>query len=152
MFINTVCQALHKAQIPYAIVGGFAVALHGVPRGTFDVDFVIQWTLNNLVKTEKVLKGLGLVSRIPVDAQSVFNFRQEYILQRNLIAWNFYDPMNPSLQVDIIINYDLKGSHTKTIKTVYGTLKVLSKKDLIAMKRSSGRPQDLEDVKSLEAT
>jgi len=152
MFINQVCEALQKAKIPYAVVGGYAVALHGVPRGTFDIDFVIQWTLNNLVNTENVLKELGLVSRIPVDAQSVFYFRDEYISQRNLIAWNFYDPMTPSHQVDIIINYDLKGSHTKMIKTAYGSLTVLSKKDLIAMKKSSGRPQDLEDVKSLEAT
>ncbi|MBA3239493.1 MAG: hypothetical protein H0T62_14285 [Parachlamydiaceae bacterium] len=152
MFLNKVCDALQTDQIPYAVVGGYAVALHGAPRGTLDVDFVIQWTLDNLIKTEKALKGLGLVSRIPVDAQSVFNFRDEYILQRNLIAWNFYDPINPSHQVDIIINYDLKGSSTKTVKTSYGSLKVLSKKDLITMKKASGRPQDLEDVKSLEST
>lgn len=152
MFINKVCEALQKAKIPYAVVGGYAVALHGVPRGTFDIDFVIRWTLNNLVNTEKVLKKLGLVSRIPVDALSVFNFREEYITNRNLIAWNFYDPMNQSHQVDIIINYDLKDSSVKTIKTLYGSLRVLSKKDLIAMKKSSGRPQDLEDIKSLEAT
>ncbi|MBA2726852.1 MAG: hypothetical protein H0U49_01600 [Parachlamydiaceae bacterium] len=151
MFINKVCNALQKARIPYAIVGGYAVALHGIPRGTFDIDFVIQWTLNNLVDAEKAMIGLGLVSRIPVDAQNVFNFRDEYILKRHLIAWNFYDPVNPSHQVDIIINYDLKSSSTKTIKTVYGNLKILSKKDLIAMKKSSGRPQDLEDIKSLEA-
>jgi hypothetical protein len=151
MFINKVCEALQNAKIPYAVVGGYAVALHVVPRGTFDIDVVIQWNLNNLVNTEKILKKLGLVSRIPVDAQSVFNFRDEYISNRNLIAWNFYDPLNLSHQVDIIINYDLKGSSTKTIKTQFGSLKVLSKKDLIAMKKSSGRPQDVEDIKSLEA-
>lgn len=151
MFLNKICNVLQAAKIPYAIVGGYAVALHGIPRGTFDIDFVIQWTLENLKETEKVLKSLGLVSRLPIDAQSVFNFRDEYIKNRHLIAWNFYDPKNMLNQVDIIINFDLKEASTKTVKTADGPVKILSQKDLIAMKKLSGRAQDLEDVKSLEA-
>lgn len=150
MFINKVCDALQKAKIPYAIVGGLAVALHGIPRGTFDIDFVIQWSLENLQKTENALKELGLVSKIPVNGKNVFDFREEYIKNRNLIAWNFYDPMNPIHDVDIIINYDLRGKTAKTIKMASGTVKILSRHDLIEMKRAAGRPQDLEDVKSLE--
>lgn len=149
MFINTVCDALQKAEIPYAVVGGLAVALHGIPRGTFDIDFVIQWSLENLQKTEKVLKELGLVSKIPVNAKNVFDFREEYIKNRNLIAWNFYDPIHPIHDVDIIINYDLRGKLTKNIKMASGNVKILSQKDLIEMKMAAGRPQDLEDVKSL---
>ena len=151
MFLNTVTQALEKANIPYAIVGGYAVAIHGAVRGTVDIDFVIQWSLASLKKSEHVLKDLGLVSRLPIDAESVFHFRDEFIQQRNLIAWNFYDPKNPMKQVDIIINYDLKNGHTKTVTTPLGKIKVLSLKDLIAMKKASGRPQDFEDVKYLEA-
>ncbi len=150
MFINKVCDALKKARVPYAVVGGCAVALHGIPRGTIDIDFVIQWSLKNLLKTEAVLRELGLISRIPVDAMSVFTFRDEYIKNRNLIAWNFYDPIKPIHNVDIIINYDLEGAEIKIVKTTAGNIKILSQKDLIAMKKSSGRPQDLEDVKSLE--
>lgn len=150
MFLNKVCDALQKAKIPYAVVGGLAVALHGVPRGTFDIDLVIQWSLENLQKTEKALKELGLVSKIPVNAKNVFDFREEYIKNRNLIAWNFCDPIHPIHEVDIIINYDLHGAKTKTVKMADGNVKILAKKDLIAMKSASGRPQDVEDVKSLE--
>lgn len=150
MFINRVCDALQNSHVPYAVVGGLAVALHGIPRGTFDIDIVIQWTLENLVKLEKVLKELGLVSKIPVNAKNVFDFREEYIRNRRFYAWNFYDPMNPIHSVDIIINYDLHGASTKTIKNPSGNIKILSQHDLIEMKKKSGRPQDLEDVKSLE--
>lgn len=150
MFIHKVCDTLEKAQIPYAIVGGYAVALHGIPRGTFDVDFVITWSLQNLEKTEKALQAIGLVSRIPVNAKNIFTFRDEYIQNKQLIAWNFYDPIHPINQVDIIINYNLEGSSTKTIKTSHGKVKILSREALIIMKKASGRPQDLEDVKSLE--
>lgn len=150
MFINIVCDVLQKAGIPYAIVGGYAVALHGAPRGTFDIDFVIEWSLKNLQETEKALKSLGLVSRIPVDAKSVYDFREEYIKNRNLIAWNFYDPVNLRHEVDIVITYDLKKATIKTVRLSNGKIRILSKKDLIAMKKASGRPQDLEDIKSLE--
>ncbi|MCE5293288.1 MAG: hypothetical protein LLF94_01575 [Chlamydiales bacterium] len=150
MFIHTVCKAFDDADIPYAVVGGYAVAFHGAPRGTFDIDFAIRWSLQNLEKVERTLNNLGLVSRIPVDAKTVFTFRDEYVQNRNLIAWNFYNPTKLNEQVDIIINYDLSKASVKTFSTHLGKIKVLNKSDLIAMKKSSGRPQDLEDVKSLE--
>lgn len=150
MFIHTVCQALDHAKIPYAIVGGYAVALHGAIRGTVDVDFVIKWTVENLQKVEQAFKEVGLVSRVPIDALNLFAQREEYIEKRNFLAWNFYNPKNPLEQVDLIINYDLNSANTKQIHTNFGTIQILSRKELIAMKRASGRPQDLEDVKALE--
>ena len=150
MFIHEICLALDKAEIPYAIVGGYAVALHGAIRGTIDVDVVIQWSFKNLQDTENTFKQMGLVSLIPITAETLFHFREEYIQNRNLIAWNFYDPSNPLNQVDIIINYDLKDEqNTKTIETSLGSIRILSLNDLIKMKKASGRLQDLEDVKAL---
>ncbi len=152
MFLHDICSALDKAEVPYAIVGGYAVALHGAIRGTVDVDVVIQWSFKHLQDTEKAFKQMGLVSLIPISAETLFHFREEYIQNRNLIAWNFYDPSNPLNQVDIIINYDLKSSHnTKIIKTSQGTIRILSLNDLIEMKKASGRPQDLEDIKALRS-
>ena len=150
MFIHDVCVALREAKAPYAIVGGYAVALHGVIRGTIDIDIAINWSLKNLQKIEQTLKNLGLVSLLPVDSYSIYQFRDEYIQNRHMIAWNFYDPSNPVNQIDIIINYDLTGSQIKTIYTPKGEIKVLSRKNLIEMKKASGRPQDLEDIKALE--
>lgn len=150
MFIHDVCKVLANANIPYAVVGGYAVALHGAVRGTIDIDIVIKWNLKNLENLEKTLKKLGLLSRIPIDAISMFQFRKEYIENRNLIAWNFYDPQNSINQVNLIINYDLTNAKVKTIQTFYGKIIILSKEDLIEMKKASGRPQDLEDVKALE--
>ncbi len=150
MFIHDICSALDQANVPYAIVGGYAVALHGAVRGTVDVDVAIQWSLSNLQKAEKAFKQLGLVSLLPVTAETLFHFREEYIQNRNLIAWDFYHPANPLNQVDLIINYDLKSiRNTKSIQTPSGTIRILSLKDLISMKIASGRPQDLEDVKAL---
>jgi len=150
VFIITVCQALQQANVRYAIVGGYAVALHGAVRGTVDVDIAIDLTKENLQRAQKALTSLGLVSHLPISAQELFENKDDYIKNRNLIAWNFYNPKKPTEQVDLIIACDLTNLQTKLIDIGHEQIHVLSKKDLIAMKKASGRAQDLEDVKTLQ--
>ena len=149
-FLERVCGALREAGVDYAIVGGHAVALHGAVRGTFDVDVVVRWTQDGVARAEAALLGLGLVSRIPVTAQDVFANRDEYTSRRNLIAWNFYHPEMPMHEVDLLIDYDLAYKQVDTVALPSGPVQVLGKRDLMAMKRKSNRPQDAEDVAALE--
>lgn len=148
--LEKICGALRNAGVRYAIVGGHAVALHGVVRGTLDIDVVVRWTRTTLVRAEAALKAIGMVSRLPVTAREVYDFRDEYVRNRNLTAWNFYNPDDPLEQVDIIMTDDLAGKRTKAVALPTGPVRVLSVTDLIAMKRRSGRPQDLQDVRALE--
>ena len=137
----------------YAVVGGQAVALHGVVRGTIDVDVALRWTRQTVVDAEAALRGVGLESRIPVTAGDVFDLRdyaREYARERHLIAWNFFDPEAPMAEVDIVINYDLAGKNAADIRLSSGLVRVLSRGDLIEMKKRSGRPQDLADADALE--
>jgi len=149
-FVARVCSACSAARLRYAVVGGYAVALHGAVRGTLDVDIAVPWTLPSLRKAEEAMTELGLVSRLPVGAEEVFRFRDEYVANRNLVAWNFYHPINPAEQVDIVITYDLRGKRTRRVTTSDGPLQILARTELIAMKRASGREQDLADVDALE--
>ena len=87
---------------------------------------------------------------MPISATDIFEFRDEYIQNRDLAAGNFYNANDLSEQVDIIITYDLKGKRTKRIDLEDTSIHILSKRDLIKMKRHSGRPQDKEDVTALE--
>ena len=145
-----ICTALNKVGVRYAVVGGYAVALHGAVRGTLDIDIVIDWNQSALAATERALADLGLVSRLPVSAGDVFLSRDDYVTNRNLVAWNFYNPDDLSEQVDIIIAYDLRNKRTTPVRLSDCVVPVLSIDDLIDMKRSSGRPQDREDVVALE--
>lgn len=149
-FLSRVSNALETAGVRYALVGGYAVALHGAVRGTVDIDLVLRWSADDLAAAEAALAGIGLVSRLPVTAEDVFRFRDEYVRNRNLIAWNFYNRHDLSEQVDVVISADLKGKRRVRIETTAGPVHVLSRKDLIAMKKASGRPQDLADVAALE--
>ena len=149
MFVSKVCNQLKKYKVAYAIVGGYAVVLHGAARGTVNIDIVLKWSLSSLKNVEKALNEIGLESRLPVDHNAIFSFRKEYIENRNLIAWNFFNPINSTELVDIIIDYDLKSSQVDTIKSKFGDIKLLKKDDLIELKRESARPQDLQDILAL---
>jgi len=105
--LEKICGCFNKNNISYAIVGGYAVALHGAPRGTIDIDFIINHIESTFIAVEAALRSMGLVPRLPVTAKEVFQFRQEYIKNRNLIAWSFYNPIDPIEIIDIIITEDL---------------------------------------------
>lgn len=84
-----------------------------------------------------------------MSAQDIYSFCREYVENRNLVAWKFYNPDAPLEQVDIVITYDLTAKRTKRIELATGSVQVLSIEDLIDMKRASGRPQGLDDIEAL---
>ncbi|HBW22141.1 MAG TPA: hypothetical protein DEF68_02035 [Elusimicrobia bacterium] len=142
---------MKAGRVKFAIAGGYAVALYGAVRGTVDLDLVLEISRDNYKSAEEALNGAGLVSRLPVNAEQIFAFRGEYIKNKNLIAWSFWNPANPAEAVDLIITDNLKNFKTTVVKAGGLELPLISRADLIRMKRKSGRQQDLEDVKALEA-
>jgi len=56
--LATVCRLLNDAGAKYVVVGGFAVALHGVVRATKDIDILIEPTVENARRVLHALEGL----------------------------------------------------------------------------------------------
>jgi hypothetical protein len=150
MDISKIISALEKHGVRCSIVGGCAVALHGVVRGTIDLDLVIEHKADQFSHCEAALTSLGFVSRLPVTANEVYQFRDEYVKNRNMLAWSFYKPDNPMHVVDILITKDLCTLTSTRIKSATFSYPVISLADLVQMKKEAGRPQDLEDLKLLE--
>ena len=151
MLISRVAAAFRKGGVPFAVVGGYAVALHGAVRGTVDLDLILRLRRKDFIAAAEALAGLGLKPKLPVTAGEVFDFRKEYIARRNLVAWSFWNPTDPSEMVDVVITHDLAKMDVVTLRLGGEGVPVVSRKDLIAMKKESARPQDLEDVKALES-
>ena len=149
MKLQKLILALQREKINYMIVGGYAVNFHGYSRNTVDIDLVIKFTLSNLKKIEKLLNEMNLISKLPIDAVSLYKFRDEYINNRNLLAWNFYNPDDPTSQIDILITHDTSEFKAEKFRVGDLEVKVISKKDLIVMKKQSGRDKDLLDIKEL---
>lgn len=150
MFIHRIIEVLTRHRVNYALVGGYAVALHGILRGTVDVDLAIALDRQQFLAAEQALGELGLRPRLPVNAGEVFDFRQEYIENRNLRAWSFYNEDNPLEVVDILITEDAGNMATVVKRTRDLAIVVAAVPELIRMKQQAARPQDLEDIKHLE--
>ena len=149
-FLKRVVRSFAEERVRYALCGGYAVTLHGAMRATFDVDFVLSWSEENFQRAERALVSLQLLSKLPVSAVEVFRFREEYLTQRNLIAWSFYNPASPVELVDLILTHNLDDLRAES-KLIAGTrISLLSRDALIEMKKSTGRPQDVEDIRALQ--
>ena len=94
---------------------------------------------------------MGLEPRLPVKAAQVFQFREEFIRERNLIAWSLFNPIHPIEVVDILLTENLSLIKTVTVKAGGRKLPVASIADLVTMKKKSARPQDLADIQALNA-
>lgn len=150
MLLYEIVDSFHTKDLNYALVGGYALALHGLVRATMDVDFVLSLKQTDFELAEIALGEIGLKSRLPVRAQDIIKMRREYIEERNLIAWSFVDYNNPSRQVDILITKDLKKIKTQKISVGGRKIVVATLLEILKMKQEAGRPQDLIDIKSIQ--
>lgn len=156
MFVEDLVRALSRHGVDYALVGGVAVNLHGVPRMTYDIDLVVRTDEGSLRSAAAALGELGLRCRVPIELSSLADPAERARLahERNLVAVTFTDPTDPLREVDILVapSVDPDGIVTRSIVRNAGTfdVRVASVDDLLRMKRAAGRPQDLADVAHLE--
>lgn len=129
--------------VEYLLVGGQALALHGHPRFTKDADLWLRNTPDNLRRTLDALRRFGapdqtiqaLVSAVDLD-----------------VVWMGHPPSRIDLMKDVPGgDFDHAWRDRATLKIGAVPVHVVSKAQLIQLKRMSGRPQDLLDADVLEA-
>ncbi len=140
MLLKRLVDKFNEKKIGYALIGGYAVGLHGAVRGTVDIDLVVSLEESTLIEVENVMAELGLVSKIPVSAPEVAKFRLEFIKKRNLKVWSFVNPDNPVDLVDLMLIHDLREFKIVRKKTAFGTINVVSIDDLMKPKKICAGP------------
>ncbi len=53
-----VCKELNKEGVKYVLIGGFAINYYGFPRGTEDIDLLVEPSEENILKIKKALSFL----------------------------------------------------------------------------------------------
>lgn len=135
-------QCLLEENVKFLLVGAYALAVHGFPRVTKDIDFFVWATPKNAVKLMRALARFGA----PVDHVSNSDFSSEGIV--------FQIGTDPR-RIDIItkidgVTFEVAYANREMLSVEGMEVPVISLEDLIANKRASGRTQDLADVEKLE--
>ncbi len=154
---ENVFRALDDAKVKYIIVGGVAMNLLGCPRFTNDIDVLLALDHRNLEAMKVAMDTIGYERRIPLALDELGDEKKalEFIHEKNLLAYTFFNTKEPLYSVDIIVGASLKFAEyaDRQVSThVWGMeLPVVSIDDLIGLKQESNREKDVLDVASLLA-
>lgn len=147
-------RALREHEVEFVVIGGFSLAAHGVVRGTKDLDVVPAPARTNL---ERLSSALRAVEATPAALDE--GFRPEelaYELDADGLAaggnWLLHTRHG---RLDVM--QDVPGASFERLRGAAVAYRVAGEgpylfaglEDLIAMKRATGRPQDMIDVASL---
>lgn len=150
-------DALEKSGARYVVVGGVAVVLHGYARLTADLDLVLDWDSPDAAKAIAALTALGLKPRAPVDPLGLVDSktRKSWREEKGMMVFSLADPNSPLFAVDLFLEpplpFEELWSRSQVTKIGAVGIRTASIPDLINLKTKSGRPQDLADIKALEA-
>lgn len=130
---------VHKVR--YVVIGGYAVAFHGYPRYTGDIDIFVEISKSNAKKLVQVFKDFG---------NDAANLREEMFLNRGKII-RIGEPPNRLEILMGISGVSFEECYRNRVVSQAEDVKVnfISRELLLQNKTSSGRPKDLVDVEHL---
>jgi predicted nucleotidyltransferase len=139
--LKTIALALDGKRIPYMIIGGQAVLLHGEPRMTRDIDVTVG------ISTEEIDQMLDVVESIQLNP-----LVDPYDFTSRTMVLPCQDPES-HIRVDFIFSfspYERQAMERVRLVDIEGvSVKFASAEDLVIHKVFAGRPRDMEDVKSV---
>jgi hypothetical protein len=124
------------------IVGGFALAFHGAPRYTGDLDILVRPEPAN---ARRILKALALFGFGLLDLTAADFENQERVIQLG----------EPPVRIDLITSItgvSWEEAFSSRVPGSYGDVPVyfLGREPFIRNKRAIGRTKDLADIEALD--
>jgi hypothetical protein len=135
-------SALSAEGVEYLLIGAYAMAVHGVPRATGDIDVWVRPSRDN---ADRVLRALARFGA-PLGSLRAVDLTGEGTVFQIGVAPNRVDVMTG---IDGV-SFDEAWSRRET-RTIGGLkVEVIGRDDLVRNKRATGRPRDLVDAEQLE--
>jgi hypothetical protein len=134
-------ESLNSNKVRYLVIGGYAVALHGHPRYTKDLDIWLELSEENAERTLKALDDFGFAG---------MNLTKEDFLQKGQVIQLGYPPNRIDL-INSPSGVDFAECYASKIEIEIDELKipVIDLENLKKNKKASGRLQDLADLEKL---
>jgi hypothetical protein len=135
-------SALSAAKAEYLVVGAYALAAHGFPRATGDLDVWVRPTKENAQRVWSALAAFGA----PTSKLRVDDFSTPDIVYQIGVA-----PRRIDILTSISgVQFDRAWANRISVEMGGLIIPVLGRNELLANKRASGRPQDLADADTLD--
>jgi hypothetical protein len=135
---------LHKAGARFVVLGGHAVAFHGHPRATKDLDVLVEADQDNAKRVYAALAAFGAplaAFEVSVDDFASYDgVLQIGVPPRRIDIINRADGITFAEAVADGERFDVDGY----------PIPVIGRAALLKNKRAAGRPQDIADVKALD--
>ena len=135
--------SLNSHDVDYLIVGAFALAFHGVPRYTGDIDILVRATPENAANVAQVLKEFSFAS-LGLSAS-------DFVQPEQVIQLGY-----PPNRIDLLTSITGVQFEDAWAKRVSGELHgiavyFIGRDSLIQNKKATGRTQDKADLEALDA-
>lgn len=136
-------RLLNRHEVEYMVVGGYALAFHGKPRHTGDLDIWIGISELNATRMLQVLRDFGLTS---------LGFKKEDFLKPGYVTQIGYPP----LRIDILNSIDgveFKEAIQRKLRLEVENdfvINYIGLKDFVKNKQVTGRSQDLADIQEIK--
>lgn len=137
-------RAMVDASVEFVVVGAHALAVHGVPRATGDIDLFVRPTQANAARVMSALHEFGA----PVEAHGVRETDFE-------VEGTVYQIGLPPRRIDILtqisgVSFEEAWRSRVAVKLDGREVGFLGKDALLANKRATGRDKDQVDIRLLE--
>jgi Nucleotidyl transferase of unknown function (DUF2204) len=135
-------SALSAEGVEHLLVGAYAMAVHGVPRATGDIDL---WVRPSQANAAKVLRALARYGA-PIGALTLDDLAKPGTVFQIGVAPHRIDVLTAIDGVE----FEKAWSRRTTTDIAGLTVPVIGREDLIRNKRSTGRARDEADADRLE--
>ncbi len=134
-------KLLNDHDVRYLLIGGYAVAYHGYPRTTDDIDVWVAIDRENAENLVAALKAFGF--DVPALSADLF-------LQKDRIVRMGYPPLRIEVQTSISgVTFEACYRRKLIAQIEDLPVPIISLPDLKKNKRASGRHKDLDDLEKL---
>ncbi|MBL8787941.1 MAG: hypothetical protein JNJ59_23805 [Deltaproteobacteria bacterium] len=135
-------EAFAAEDVAYLLIEGYAVAFHAEPRFTKDLGLWLEDTTENLERVRRALESFGAPPEVVQGIADASGLD---------VVWMG----RPPARVDMMKatpGGDFSDAFGRRVEVQWDgvPVRIVSREDLIALKRASGRPVDLLDVERLE--
>jgi predicted nucleotidyltransferase len=135
-------KLLHKNEVDYLVVGGYALAFHGKPRHTGDLDV---WINNSEANAEK------LVLAIADFGLSSLGLTKSDFMQEGYVTQIRYPPLRIDLLNSIDgVKFEDAFPNRLSVDVNGFNVNYIGLKEFIKNKTASGRSQDIADLKEIK--